>query len=361
MFVRFLYAAVLMISIWLSGLYIAEHNYKDVSRDQSNVAEFSIASQYKDFIPQLAEKYPQSTESFIADISENKKNLESAREFFSRIQFIRPTPSLFSSPSSSPVFSKAIDSFIAPQRVIVKTLELTAKSAFAAYLDGQILYAKNANLKLPIGSITKLVSALISEEIFLPDNEIRVTESAISQEGDAGNLKTNETFLRDDILKIMLISSSNDAAYALAESAGIESFMERMNRKARELEMDKTQFIDPAGLNDAGYSTANDLFKLIKIIYNSDKEILNIISTDKAEIYSLQGSPHLVFSTDELIHYNEKGISVIGGKTGFTDAARGSLALISEVNKKVVITIVLGSEDRFVDTLKLLRWIRDNY
>ena len=160
----------------------------------------------------------------------------------------------------------------------------------------------------------------------------------------------------------MLIESSNDAAYALANYAEEKrlDFTGEMNLKAKALNMRDSFFNDPAGLDDSAYSTAQDLVKLVEYSLNY-KEIWDISAEKTAIIESSdERIKHSIKSTNRLLGLIK---DIIGGKTGYTDGALECMILVASVPDYPgqLISIVLGSDDRFGDTQKLVEWTRAAY
>ena len=229
---------------------------------------------------------------------------------------------------------------------------IDCKSVIYANLDtGYILYGKNIDEKLYIASLSKLMTALISLQNYDLDEIVEVKEDWYMQEDigwslelDKGDKVTVET-----LLKAMLISSYNDASYILANymDGGVEVFVKEMNKYARELGLTNTEFNNPSGLdNDGGnMSSARDLYKLATIIYRNDF-IMDTITRSYADLTWDIGKDR-IYTTNALL--GEYGN--IAGKTGYTENA-GECFL--GITKDGYVTIVLGSEDRFGDTERLL-------
>ncbi len=226
----------------------------------------------------------------------------------------------------------------------------------------KVIFSVAPDARLPIASLAKLMTAVAVIENMDLEDVVRVKESAIERSKDEGggqDLYAGERIKASDLLKLMLIESSNDAAYAfdehLAEAYGVD-LVGKMNRKAAELEMADTFFTEAAGLDDKqSYSTARDLAKLVKYSFRYDF-LYDILKTDRAEVVSVDGRlNHQLLNTNKLL-----GIlfNIVGGKTGYTDLAGGSMVLVtkSPAGGSNLVSIVLGSNDRFGDTEKLVNW-----
>lgn len=228
--------------------------------------------------------------------------------------------------------------------------------------SGRFLFDKNSRIRLPIASLTKILSAVvILENINLGDSVV-VPKEALRVDTEKQSLYLNEEITVENLLKLMLIESSNDAAYALAGHAnrrGI-NFVNKMNEKAQLLNMIDSYFLDPAGLNDDAYSTSEDLVKLIKYSFEYDL-IWEILTEKSIVVKSIDGKiEHKVENTDQLL-----GVipDIFGGKTGNTDGALGCMILVVDIPDKndKLISIVLGSRSRFDDTKKLIDWVKESY
>ena len=227
---------------------------------------------------------------------------------------------------------------------------------------GRLLFSKNPTAQLPIASLTKILSAVVVIENLQLDDVVTVPEEAIRVDQEKQDLFAGEQITVAALLKIMLVGSSNDAAYALAAHAQAEGldFVARMNEKAVALRMSNSQFVDPAGLSDNGYSSAQDLIKLVRYSLRYDA-IWNVLTEKELTITSADGKIiHTVKNTDQLL-----GIipDIVGGKTGYTEGALGCLILLVNIPEKndMIVSIVLKSHDRFGDTKKLVEWTRQAY
>ena len=254
--------------------------------------------------------------------------------------------------------------------------DIQTKSAFVMYVASDnaryMLFVKEAEQKLPIASLTKLMTALVAMQFYGPEENIVVSLRAIQEEGDQGELFEGQNITAHDILYPLLLESSNDAAAALAEHKETQTFMNRMNQKAVELGLVQTSFVNPTGLDPVGssdgaepalnMSSAQDLALLVIAIKNEYPEILDISALPKFGPYT---------NTDKLARSNGWQTKVLGGKTGWTDLAKGSLILVlqspesiegqSPENKGYVVYVILGAENRFQEMKKLVDWTHEAY
>ncbi len=259
----------------------------------------------------------------------------------------------------------------------VMELEIEAKSASIFKINSidpvlaknfklkeDILYEKNINLILPIASITKLMTALVVlEKIDNLEENIIISENAIKAYGNQGELIANEEISIINILHVLLMESSNDAAVALAETVETKSdtdFIDLMNIKAKELNLENTFFSDPSGYDAKNVSTIKDIVKLIKYSF-SQPIIWQILKTPEIDLTSSDGKiKHHWINTDKLLN---RMPNIIGGKTGYTAEAQGCLVLVikQDSNDKYLITVVLGAQERFLQTEKLIEWVNKAY
>lgn len=235
-------------------------------------------------------------------------------------------------------------------------LELQAEAALAMRPDGErIYYNKNMEVKRPVASLTKLMTAIIVLENYNLDEVIRITRSDIEKEGSQGGLAPTEELTVRSLLDIMLIDSSNDAASSLARQR--PDFISLMNQKAKDLGLRNTHFTNPDGLDEENnYSSAFDVAKIFVYLFSAHPEVLDVFKTQNMVVYSADGKiMHRLQNTNELLGRMDE---IIGGKTGYTDKAGGSLILLTKNN---IITVVLGSSDRFGESEKLIKWLEIAY
>ncbi|KKT80891.1 MAG: hypothetical protein A3B99_03815 [Candidatus Yanofskybacteria bacterium RIFCSPHIGHO2_02_FULL_44_12b] len=241
--------------------------------------------------------------------------------------------------------------------------EISAKSAIVYDTrSSRFLFEKNTQQKLPVASLTKILSAVVVLESMNLDDLVIIPKEAIRADGEKQDLYLGESLTVENLLKLMLIQSSNDAAYALAahsKDQGVD-FVSAMNHKAAVLGMKNSFFLDPAGLNDNAYSSVEDLILLIE--YSLNYSQIWDISAEKSIIVESSDKKikHYSVSTNQLL-----GVlpDILGGKTGYTDGALECLILIIRLPDypSKIVSIVLGSRDRFGDTQKLVDWTRQAY
>lgn len=226
---------------------------------------------------------------------------------------------------------------------------------------GKVLFNQNNKRQLPIASLTKLMTALVIIENYELDKVIIVSKEAVDQVGEQGMLVAGEPLSMNDLLYIMLIESSNDAAYSLAEVVGVDNFVNLMNQTAKRIGLNDTSFADPSGLSAKNISTADDVVKLTSYIIDNKPVVFEILLTKSIKLYTFQGKLH-----HELINTNELLSTVpdiVGGKTGKTSEAKGCLMLaVNNIkDNNILIYVLLGSNDRFGEMTKLMNWVNTAY
>ena len=215
------------------------------------------------------------------------------------------------------------------------------------------LYSKSADARIYPASTTKMMTALVAEDYFQLDRIITVSQSY--PEGQDIGLLPGEKLTVEQLLYALLVQSANDAAEILAENypGGRQGFVSAMNSRAQSLHLKNTRFLNPTGLDEEGhYSTALDLAR-IAIELLRDPRLAKIVSTENA-VVSTPESPHVLTNVNELLGKVE---GVLGVKTGFTDLAGESLITLVDRQDRQVLVSILGSEDRFGDTRRLIDWI----
>jgi serine-type D-Ala-D-Ala carboxypeptidase (penicillin-binding protein 5/6) len=239
---------------------------------------------------------------------------------------------------------------------------IQAKSAIGIDLNsGSVLYEKNPHQRLAIASITKLMTIMIIMEENNLTDVATVSANAASTGGSRMDLQPGEQITLENLLYGAIIQSANDSAVALAEynAGSVEKFVEKMNLKAARLGLLNTHYSNPIGLDDPNnYSSVYDLAKLGKYIYQ--KELIKKAgSTVEMNVTSVSKDiTHKLTSTNDLLSADNLGFKFKGLKTGKTDAAGLCLVTVAENEKgNEVLSVVLNSPDRFLETKILVDWL----
>lgn len=240
--------------------------------------------------------------------------------------------------------------------------QINAKGGLLKYISPSAQASENENIfelniqkRWPIASLTKLISSIIAIEEIGINSSADISQKAIDTEGMSGEFIAGETFRVNDLIKAMLMVSSNDAAMALAEKIGEKKFIELMNKKIKELKMAETNFSEPTGLSYLNQSTPESLVKLANYIYFYHPEIFEISAVKERKIFNLNSTAFKkLVNIDQLA--GEKDF--LGGKTGYiSDETGRNLIAIFRKNDKIVLTIILGAENAFEETKKMLECV----
>lgn len=226
---------------------------------------------------------------------------------------------------------------------------------------GQILYAKNPHIKIPPASTVKLLTAMVVLDRLPLSQKVKISNNAENTHTTPPHLQEREIYTVEDLLYLLLIKSSNQAAIALAEAvAGNEErFSELMNQKARMLGLKDSHFVTASGLPTSNqYTTA---YELALLLYEALKypHIKEMINTPVKIISSQQGRTLVIRNTNKLLFEEEIRENILGGKTGYTKLSKHCLVNVAKVKDRLVITSLLGAPYRealWEDTKKLIRF-----
>ena len=246
------------------------------------------------------------------------------------------------------------------------TLEIAAPSAILIEAgSGKVLYEKDADTKRPPASVTKVMTMLLvmeaidSEQISM-DDMVRCSEHAASMGGSQVYLEPNEEMSVHDMLKAVAVASGNDAAVALSEfvAGSSEGFVELMNKRAKELGMENTTFINCNGLDAEGHlTTARDISIMSRELLKHPK----ILEFTSMWMDSLRGGEFGLVNTNKLIRFYD---GANGLKTGSTGNAKYCLSASAKRDDMQLIAVVMGadtSKERFASATKLLDYGFANY
>ena len=200
---------------------------------------------------------------------------------------------------------------------------------------------------------------LVGNETIHYDRTLTVNSDDRAQtDGTPGSIAKGDTFTVGELLYPLLMESNNSAAYTLARYNGQENFVEWMNDKAKAIGMEKTSMEDPSGISPNNISTANDLFKLMRYIEESQSFILNMSREPEKQLKAENGRRYTFANFNHFAGNKE----FIGGKIGYTPEARNTMAALFEIPVKGATTtiaiIILQSEERKSDVEQLLAWFK---
>lgn len=239
--------------------------------------------------------------------------------------------------------------------------EISAQSVIIMDMETDyVILEKNSHEQMPIASISKIITALVAEENLSSKNKITISQQAIDTEGGTGKLNVGEIFFTEELIDLMLISSSNDAAVqiALEVSDGTENFAKLMNQKVESFGLLDSNFVEPSGLNAENVSTAFDIAQIVDSTFEESR-IWDILGQSEMNAKSIDGKTRHLKNTNQIVDDPR----IISGKTGFTSEAGGTLVVVAELseNKRKMIFVILGSEDKFGEMTELLDWVEENF
>ena len=204
------------------------------------------------------------------------------------------------------------------------------------------LYSKNDREPVAIASITKVMTYLVARENYDFEDIVTVGENLPRVIGSMIVVQEGEQISVESLIYGLLVNSGNDAAHALAYKSGsIEEFVKLMNDKAFQLGMNDTHFVDPAGLDDNGRSSAFDVAILFSHAL-SDEMFVKFVGTSEKEVSSTDGQiVHNLRNSNRLVTGDIPMDGVVGGKTGFTLDAGHTLVCAAERDGARLISVIL--------------------
>ena len=269
----------------------------------------------------------------------------------------------FVPPSNKTTLSGKTTYSVAQQAGLDKTTDPLSLSSSAVYILDQstfgVLFQKNANVALPMASITKLMTGLVIVESMQDMSEIIEITKEDASKAISSRLKVGTKTTRGNLLHLALMSSENRAAAALGRHypGGYTAFVAAMNTKARALGMTHTHYVDTTGLSSNNVASAQDLAHLV--IAAAQYPILKQFSTDTGYVVNDGLKPVHYANTNRLVHNPNMNIEL--QKTGFISAAGSCLVMQAIVEERPIIMVFLdakGKESRIEDVLKMRNWIQ---
>lgn len=243
-----------------------------------------------------------------------------------------------------------------------ESIDINAKGVVLMEMTSKrVLYQKNAHVKLPMASTTKIMTALVAIENGNLTDVITVPPEASGVEGSSIWLSAGEKHTMEDLLYGLMLSSGNDAAVTIAIHIGgsVEGFAEMMNAKAKEIGAEDTNFVTPHGLHDKNhYTTAYDL-GLISAVAMENPEFAKIVNTRNKTI-PWEGSTwdRSLRNKNKIIWQYDGGNGI---KTGYTSNAGRCLVSAANREDMQLVGVVLNCPDMFEDSKKMLSYGFDAY
>lgn len=249
---------------------------------------------------------------------------------------------------------------VVTENIMNEELDMEKPSAAVLFdLNNQkTLYAKNPHEKLYPASLTKVMTALVAlkygsaDQVLTASNTVNISESGAQLCG----LKVGDTMTLNQALYVLLMYSANDVAMLIAENIGgsVDGFMEMVNKEARAIGATNTNFTNPHGLSDINhYTTAYDLYLMFNeaIKYEQFNEIIHMLKYETTYYSSTGVAKELSFTNTNLFLRGDykapENVTIVGGKTGTTNAAGHCLILLSRDNNGApYISVILSSKAR---------------
>lgn len=238
---------------------------------------------------------------------------------------------------------------------------LNLKSAILVnYDNGEVLYAKNADIKRSVASITKLVTAMVILDQGLDLSTTQTISREDARRSSKSRIRVGYELSLEDLLYAALLNSDNRAARALARAScgSIEDFVREMNFKMKQLGLKNTVFYEPTGLDARNVSTAHEVAKILHYAY--DYELIAKVTATKSHRCKVvnRKNKHLQMANTNLIIYSK--YKVLSGKTGYIRASDYCLTTLVENDKGERMTCVVlgvpGDRLRFREARKLVDW-----
>ena len=231
---------------------------------------------------------------------------------------------------------------------------VSAKAAVLIDADtGRVMFEKNAEIRLPMASTTKIMTAIVALEHGDPDDTVTVTKGSVGVEGSSIYLEAEEKLSLRELLYALLLASANDAATAIALhiSGSVEAFASLMNKKAELLGLKNTHFKNPHGLDAEGhFTTAYDLAKITAAALKN-KTFAEIVSTYNYNISGKDGGRRYLVNHNKLLRGYE---GCIGVKTGYTKADGRCLVSAARRDGMTLIAVTLSAPDDWRDHKAML-------
>ena len=221
-------------------------------------------------------------------------------------------------------------------------------------------YEKNSRQQLPIASITKLMTAMVTLDAGLDMNETITISDEDAAHYSSSRLSAGTTLPRRDVMLLALMSSENRAAYALGRTypGGLYAFTQAMNAKAAMLGMSGARFVDPSGLSASNQASAMDLAKMVNAA-SQYKTIRQLSTAETATVYTPSGKELVYHNSNRLISRN-MGWNIGLQKTGTLTAAGKCVVIQAFINGSPKIIVLLdsrSSDTRVADAVRIKDWL----
>lgn len=245
-------------------------------------------------------------------------------------------------------------------RYEVRRPGISAASYLAADLESNFVFMeKNPELKRPAASLSKLMTALVAVEYINVERKATISSSMLVPT-EVPRLKSGDSFTVLDLLSLLLMESSNEAARAIVSPIGRERFQKLMNVKAEAIGMKDSVFTDAAGIDSDNVSTAEDLFMLAKYLYHNRSFVLNMsVGNENRAAYGPS-----VFKNVKNFNRIPGIDGIVGAKNDVSGGETNTFAVIQadiSGEKRPIVVTVLGSKDSEADVMAITQYIEANF
>ena len=231
--------------------------------------------------------------------------------------------------------------------------------------NDRVIYDKNADKVMPIASITKLMTAMVTLDARLsPHEKITITNADVDKlKHSSSRLPVGSTYPRQELLRLALMSSENRAAAALGRTypGGAKAFVSAMNAKAKKLGMNNSRFIDSTGLNSGNVATARDLAKMVAAS-NNYAAIREFSTTSQHSVSPGNKRGQLQYVNSNSLVRNQ-GWDINVSKTGYLSEAGRCLVMQAKISGQPMVIVLLnswGKNTRIGDANRVKKWIESN-
>ena len=231
--------------------------------------------------------------------------------------------------------------------------------------NDRVIYDKNADKVMPIASITKLMTAMVTLDARLsPHEKFTITNADVDKlKHSSSRLPVGSTYPRQELLRLALMSSENRAAAALGRTypGGAKAFVSAMNAKAKKLGMNNSRFIDSTGLNSGNVATARDLAKMVAAS-NNYAAIREFSTTSQHSVSPGNKRGQLQYVNSNSLVRNQ-GWDINVSKTGYLSEAGRCLVMQAKISGQPMVIVLLnswGKNTRIGDANRVKKWIESN-
>ncbi|NPU90964.1 MAG: D-alanyl-D-alanine endopeptidase [Gammaproteobacteria bacterium] len=242
-------------------------------------------------------------------------------------------------------------------------LNLASVNALVMDMDHkQVLFAKNADAVVPIASVSKLMTVMVALDANQPLDEVLPIKIDQTRElkGVFSRVRVGSQLTRKELILLTLMSSENRAAATLAHhyKFGYAKFIDAMNKKAKDLGLKGTQFVEPTGLSYSNVSTARDLAKLVQTAAKYPLIRQSSTTAKKDTRFKKPNYSLAFYNTNPLVRNNKWDIRL--SKTGFNNKAGHCLVMLTEIDDRQVAVVLLdsfGKRSHVGDAARVKQWL----